>query len=98
MNKEEYLTKVLSLTVRETVQTILETKELSQEFFARSDQKDIEKELDKISSNVTTLFVTKLKQGGFLEEGKDISEAEFQELLRATLKEYLGGQSEHPSE
>jgi len=95
MNKEEYLTNVLRATIRETVQTILETKELSKEFFSRVDQKAIEKDLEKVSDDVTTLLVSKLKERGFLEEGKDVSEAEFGELLNAILKEYFGGQSEN---
>ena len=88
-SQEEWVQKVLRVMVREAVVTYLKSREYSSAFLSRIDSKAIEKEIDKITNEVTTDFVRKLKEKGYLEKGHDAPQEEFMVMFRATLDEYF---------
>jgi hypothetical protein len=98
MNKEEYFRNILKGTIRNTVQTLLRTREFSKRFLVREDQKDIDKEIEKISNEIMDKFLAKLKEEGYLEEDKEPSKNEFEKLLKSTINEYFGETSESKSD
>jgi hypothetical protein len=96
-DKEEYFRNVLKSTIKNSVQTLLRTGEFSKRFLTRNDQKDIDKEIERISDEIITLFISKLGEKGYLENSSDPSESEFKNLLKSTIDEYFGEKSESGS-
>lgn len=94
ISKEEYMRRVLRNTIRDAVQTLLRTKEFSDKFLIRNDTKEIDKEVETISESVVSKLIAGLKQRGFLEEGKEISSLEFEEIFQNTMKEYFSERHE----
>ena len=97
-DKEEYFRNIMKNTIKNTVQTLLRTGEFSKRFLTRDDQKGIDKEIDRISDEIMTLFISKLAERGYLENSSDPSESEFKNLFKSTIDEYFGEKSESDSE
>jgi hypothetical protein len=97
ISNEEYIRNVIEISVRNAVQTLLRTREFSKFFLIRDDIKEVDKEIARLSIEITQVFVTKLKDRGYLEEGLDISEEAFEALLNTTIKDYFGEKSESGS-
>ena len=98
ISKEEYFHNVMKSTIKNTVQTLLKTREFSKRFLIREDHKDIDKEIDEISEKIMGLFISKLKEGGYLENDKEPSKGEFEKLLKSAINEYFGETSESKSD
>ena len=95
--KEEYFRNVMKNTIKNAVQTLLRTREFSKRFLAREDQKEIDKKIDKISDEIMNLFVSKLRERGYLENDKKPSKGEFEKLLKLSINEYFGETGESDS-
>jgi hypothetical protein len=96
-DEEKYFRDVMKKTVRNTVQTLLRTEELAKRFLIRTDVKDIDKEIDRISDEVMDMFMSKLKEGGYLEGSKELSQKQFESLFKSVIDEYFGDKSENRS-
>lgn len=97
IEKEEYFRQVIKNTIKAMGNQLLQGRELIKKYDTRTDQKQIDKEIDKISTEIADKFIIRLKEDGFLKGDKEISEKEFTKLLDLIVKEYLGGSDEKPS-
>jgi hypothetical protein len=89
--REEYFTGVMKGTLQNAVKTLLRTKEYSSRFLPRRDVESIDKNIEKISSEVASRMISKLGARGLLEDQSKISKKEFEQLFRSTIEEYFGG-------
>ena len=89
MSQEEYVRSVMRTAAKDTIQTLLRTKEYSAKFLVRGDRDAIDKEIDKMSGEVIDEFVSRLKQQGLLDPGASPDMKEFQSLFDSTVREYL---------
>jgi len=94
ITREDYTKRVMQGTLKNAVQTLLRTKEYSSKFLPRKDVASIDKEIDRISTEVATRLISKLEAKGLLDDGSKISQAEFDAMFRSTLDEYFGELSE----
>jgi len=92
--RKEFFKSVMEDTLKNTVQTLLRTKEYSARFLSRKDAGSIDNEIAGISSEIATRLISKLEARGKLEEQSKISQKEFDELFRSTIDEYFGESSE----
>ena len=89
MSQEEYVRRVMRTAAKDTIQTLLRTKEYSAKFLVRGDKDAIDKEIDKMSGEVIDEFVGRLKQQGLLDPSASPDMKEFQSLFDSTVREYL---------
>lgn len=89
MSQEEYVRRVMRTAAKDSIQTLLRTKEYSAKFLVRGDRDTIDKEIEKMSGEVIDEFVGRLKQRGLLDARASPDMREFQGLFDATVSEYL---------
>lgn len=91
ITKEEFYQQALHDVVRGTIQTLLRTRDLSKRFLARDDIKEVDKDIDRISDDITKSLMEKMKSAGWLEDDdKTLDERSFEQLFRSTVAEYFG--------
>ena len=94
ITREEYFKSVMQGTLKNTVQTLLRTKEYSAKFLSREDITSVDKEIEEISSEIASRLISQLEVRGMLDEQSKVSEKEFEALFRSTIDEYFGESSE----
>jgi hypothetical protein len=91
MNREDHLRKVIGASARISIETILRSREYSDRFLASTKKNSIEDEVDKVTNAVVERFIASLRDQGFIEGGKELSEKEFELMFRKSIEEYLDG-------
>ena len=92
ISEEDYLRRDMSRALRNTVQTLFRSRELSKRFLLREDKEAIDEEIDRISQDLVDLLLRKIRAEG-LDDQEQLSEKRFAELYNTTVKEYFGGPS-----
>ncbi|MGA2663461.1 MAG: hypothetical protein ABSF83_00750 [Nitrososphaerales archaeon] len=80
---------VISASVRITIGTMLRSKEYSERFLTSKEKNSIEDEVDRVTDAVVDRLIASLRNQGFIEGGKELSETEFQSLFRVSVQAYL---------
>lgn len=92
--RDEYFTGVMQGTLQNAVKTLLRTKEYSSRFLSRKDVTSIDQEIEKISAEVASRMISKLKARGPLGDQSKMSKTEFEQMFKSVIEEYFGGLSE----
>jgi hypothetical protein len=97
-SEDDWVQRVLRSMVRKAVETSLRSQDYSTRHLARIDTKAIGQEIDRITDEITTRFVEKLKAKGYLGPGSNAPvvvayafklQEEFASMFRATMDEYF---------